>query len=944
MPALPRSLLFCLVVLRAWARCACALILQAVGEGGGVKLYRGGCFLKRSAIAWSLVLIGPVTGWARVHALDIPIEVDGSGSPRCVTLGVPLEAAGAQTTSAGDTPDVLLDVGELGVSGALAAQFRILQRDPLSGAIRWVQVSFLPAPNARRLALVRGHGAFGAADLAREDPEFIHVDTGVARFEVRKQGFDFLHRVVSKGRDLTAVVARPGGVVVLAAGTAYRSALDEQSEVVVEENGPVRAVIRARGVLRDTSGARHLGFTVRLLFERESAAFRAYVTLRNAELAALGPKSFDAAWVELPVALAAEREVEFGNRTGRPCAGFLGAGETAHLFQSDNRWRRDNRTGRILRYLATSRGLEVRIGEKVHNALGDPADVAAGWMRVSDASHAVLAGMRDLAPLFPSGLQVDPDRIAIDLFSRHNPQSLVFSWGAHETRELLFDFSPTTTPEEFLETLEAPPLARCRFEQYRRSGAVFGETRLVSVAQEASFFRELGHSWKLPELGDSDIEVQRQWSFRTTGGWNQFDRDLGYLLDFLRTGQRNFLEQARLGVVWKADQAVFHSDDFDYGERQYRISDVDVEEPDTFHGKGAGSTFDDEHAHWTSMLLYYFLTGDERIREAIEDYGEWRCYRAGNPDYGAIHGGALGHFRLWSRTLRDVALLYDLTGSERYGGALRRMCRALVETRENGTSRGRNLERGYFYFGKENDAKRRVHLFFLTEVHPPAVLAAMRALSKEDPLREELRDYLSGLAWFTLQEAEVGGPARGYPYGYYLTRPNLESGNRGDQTGVLLAHGYEMSGDPRFAQRAGELAWRVLEDQNMLRGSELQTHVRISCWLTRKETGAAFIDPDVHANPDGTWTLEWNAPHGAQAYIIKYGRLPLVENLDFDQVQRSYRVAPDVAMNFWAAHNLPGEPRPGAAGTHERYTTPVLPGGNWQFRIKVLLRVPTQMN
>ena len=198
------------------------------------------------------------------------------------------------------------------------------------------------------------------------------------------------------------------------------------------------------------------------------------------------------------------------------------------------------------------------------------------------------------------------------------------------------------------------------------------------------------------------------------------------------------------------------------------------------------------------MILYYQLTGDERVRAAIEDYGEYRHYRAGHPFWGAIHGGAISHFRLWSRAFRDVALLYEFTGQQRYLDAVRTMARTLTGTIESGTGRGRNLQRGYFYFGKPEDPRRRIHLFFLTEMNPIGVREAIRVLPSDDPLREELRDYLTGLAWFTLREAQISPNAKGYPYGYYSAESNAELGRRGDQTGILLAHGYEQTGNPEF--------------------------------------------------------------------------------------------------------------------------------------------------
>jgi hypothetical protein len=368
---------------------------------------------------------------------------------------------------------------------------------------------------------------------------------------------------------------------------------------------------------------------------------------------------------------------------------------------------------------------------------------------------------------------------------------------------------------------------------------------------------------------------------------------------------------------------------------QNGISDVDAPDPDTFHGKGAGSIFDDEHPHWPSMILYYWLTGDERIREAIEDYGEYRRFRAGHPYWGAIHGGGLNHFRLWSRAFRDMALLYEFTGEPRYLESLRTMAGALTGTIETGTSRGRNLQRGYFYFGDPEDTRRRIHLFFLTEIHPIAVREVLRVLPEDDPLRETLRDYLTGLAWFTLREAQVDPKAPGYPYGYYASEVNTETGNRGDQTGILLVHGYEQTGDRAFIDRARRLTWRVIEAQHELRASELSTHIRIHAWLHRDRTAIDLIEPDAERNLDGSWTLRWRVPRGARRYVIRVGRKPLVANLDFDQATRTYRIDPRNAMNLWAAENLADEPRPLPAGHLQEWRTAVLPEGWDHFAVQV---------
>jgi hypothetical protein len=112
--------------------------------------------------------------------------------------------------------------------------------------------------------------------------------------------------------------------------------------------------------------------------------------------------------------------------------------------------------------------------------------------------------------------------------------------------------------------------------------------------------------------------------------------------------------------------------------------------------------------------------------------------------------------------------------------------------------------------------------------------------------------------------------------------------------------------------------------------------LRIWRWLHRDEIGAALVEPQAAHNADGSWTLRWTVPAGATEYIVKYGPRPLVENLGFDPIRRTFGRDPATAMNFWAATNLAGEPTPGAAGTQETWRTPVLSPGDWHFKIKIL--------
>jgi len=886
-------------------------------------------------VAAALVIVAAMSappasaaGETRITVEVAPLVAAGEPSPgvvgRVVTAGIPFAPE-----------DGLRDTASLRMHGTPAWQFRVLQRDPHTGHVTWVLATFVAGPGAATVVRTPDGAAPAAPGLGRDCGDSLVVETGAARFTIRKRGFNVFERVVRDGR-MAVRPQRGGGIVVCTDGVRFESGLDLGSQAVIEEDGPARTTVRASGVLRDATGGASLAYTARLQFDRGRAACRMFVTLRNADRTPAQSRRFDAAWVEIPFVLEAPREV----RIGFPGDGFaadIDRDGRAHSYQADNTWLRHARTGGLLPHLGAEQGLEVVIDGVVHNALGARGDVAAGWLRLDDGKDALLAGARDQAAWFPSGFDVDGDRLSVELFSRHNrKRGLVFAWGAHETREIVLEWAASgADPAVFRQQLQSPPAGRCEWTRYRDSGAFSGERRLVSVEESAAFFAALGHRWQPPRITAKDLEQIRRYNFGTTGGPNQFDQDECLLLEYARGGNTGAFLQARLGVLFKADQAVMHSDDFDHGTLRNGIDRIRSDDTSAFNGRGAGNSFDDEHPHWVSLLHYYHMTGDERIREAIADYGEWRRFRAGNPVHGARAGGALHHMRLWSRCLRDMALLWETFADPRDLADLRTMATALVSTVEHDGSRGRNMQRGYFYFGNPLDPKRRIHLFFLTEMNALAVHEAMRVLPAADPLREELRDYLSGLAWFTLQEAQVTASARGYPYGYFAAAAN-ESGTRGDQTGTLLVHGYETSGDDEFLVCARRLAWRVAQDSHPLRASELATQVRIHRWLHRGATSALLVAPRVERHQDGSATLEWRSSPGARSVVVKYGGKRLVETLGFDPLRRTFAVDTATAMPFWAATNLCGEPTPAPAGTLQRWRTPVLPPGEWSFAVKLL--------
>ena len=93
---------------------------------------------------------------------------------------------------------------------------------------------------------------------------------------------------------------------------------------MIEENGPVRVVIRATGSHRDAAGNAYMNYTVRMHFYRGKSVVKAVVSLRNADLGASNGfatayKGFDAYEWRVPLSLEVERRVPHSGRMEAEC-------------------------------------------------------------------------------------------------------------------------------------------------------------------------------------------------------------------------------------------------------------------------------------------------------------------------------------------------------------------------------------------------------------------------------------------------------------------------------------------------------------------------------------------------------------------------------------------------------------------------------------------------
>ena len=163
-----------------------------------------------------------------------------------------------------------------------------LQSWPLAywpdGSVKWSAHALGPgAPVAQRYALVPVVAAArGAGMITQRDGEIV-VDTGALQCRVPRRGAVLFATLARAGRTRL----RDGELVVLTDGPSddeaatparkrYRS---EIAQVEVEQDGPVRAVLKATGTHRHADGITLLPFVVRLYFYKDADTVRVLHTL-----------------------------------------------------------------------------------------------------------------------------------------------------------------------------------------------------------------------------------------------------------------------------------------------------------------------------------------------------------------------------------------------------------------------------------------------------------------------------------------------------------------------------------------------------------------------------------------------------------------------------------------------------------------------------------------
>lgn len=917
-----------------------------------------------------------------------------------VRVGIPLaDSAGIKSSS------------QLGLSGASAGQFRVLGRWP-SGNIQWVLVDTLAdvraGENNTSISLTGGSGNFGGPPLAKEEMSAITINTEVAVFEVRKHRFDLIDQATDKDRVLVkpgsaglVIVGPPPDKTVCPCSTIYSSSNDPASSATIEENGPVHAVVRATGQLVDGEGHAYMRYTLRLHFYKGKARVRAVVLLQNADYGSSGSfasayKAFRSFEARLTPVLDKGRNFAFGLAHARESGTFRGE-ENAYLYQAysdkmehhqwsspDTRYRYAPRSY-IKRTLASQsqgrrqwsydqEGYAVVQGDETV-ARGGRSEYAEGWADLFDATGAgIEVGTYQMAAYWPKSLQFmnGGSEICIGIWPEQSlfgseGQEYYQSWPQYSMHTFYLNFHDSIrgdAGDEFKRS-QYPLIARAPASYYNETKALLYP--LVDPEREDGYFRSLGVICCIKDIASPF--VYRTYSWPGAGGGNQAEMRWSNLMLWLQRGHVARYVDAEHFYTFQTEQ-VFPRSDYDgsapFKWRERSDSELDPNGfPDKIMSlndnvgcdaeekKCGRNWIDSQHAHWYGMMDYYFLSGDEAVKDMIED-GASDVY--GNPNVRAVKNGSYWAARDVGEALMSdarLAMFYNSTGDPRNADRALLAGTTILSkqvwpelkasgfgTEQQGTSRTRGAQ-----VAIGNAHPEPFAMPFQQGILSEGLWEFLQAEGPAWPKYDFTFDLAEGIARWSLTEGwRTNGTGRGCKVGsgpayqIFIDHPNPALTPSCIQTvwfnfyNLAKRTGDEQLWADKFSQYIRHLNGNgsfYAEYGSIFEGAVVEEFLDPEPWQQ-------ITVPVVAERVDsGDYRLTWQVPTEAQRYRIKYSDKSIVEWLDFDPVTNQFGISPNTSVPWFSALSVSDPPTPSIAGSTQTYlATGLDPKVGWHFAVK----------
>ncbi len=618
------------------------------------------------------IAVAPSGASGNVIPLQLGAAPEATSIP--VRSGIPFPSG-----ALGSLTNLRLETGD--GSQEVPAQFDTLATWP-NGSLKAVLVQFVADVGASRgYRLVYGSGvtrtpASSALKVSQAGGNTT-VTTGPLRFILNAKGL-----LTSLWRDANHDGTFDPAEQVLGAGEffmvnafdglEYTASQAVAPEITLEEQGPIRAVIRARGALTSAGGTALIKYLVRYSAYAGSDKLDLEFSViddrveENVEPSpaprtlAFAAKGYGLRWAYLSDGPAQYR---FGLDKGGSASGTVNA---EHYLLQNGAFIFDNGEdqGHTFSYSGVGTGLR-----------------APGWVALDSGARHLALMVRDFWQQYPVELNVKANTLTAALFAERalggpadttlptqsgtryrRPNSFYFTRpGAAKTHQLRFAFGEAAPSSAAVAQLNGG-FQRHRLELvaspawYAASG-VFGDLNVGDPTASTGYSAMLLQDVYVPSLeqptpesvtrhdpddlgGDATVFGWRDYGDRLRAGWNDvvngvripsFYNDThiganGFLHEFVRTGEQRWFQLGEVSTRHFADLDVSHGPRKGYWDGAYAMGQQPAGE---IHAQGHANEDHQVrnmhwgHAHVSGLSDLYLLTGDKRSLEVLTEIANW---------------------------------------------------------------------------------------------------------------------------------------------------------------------------------------------------------------------------------------------------------------------------------------------------------------------------------
>ncbi len=573
------------------------------------------------------------------------------------------------------------------------------------GSIKWVLFN-MPAScesnmvNSYNVVFPVSRKESEEVKLIKETPENLVIDTGKIKFLVNKKSFRLFDKVWIDGKE---VVSQKSDLILKFRGSEYRSSLDKNYQLTVEEEGPYTVGLKAEGWFVNDRGKKFCKFLVRIKAYKDESFVRVFHTfiftgypenkLHYLYKGIRLPKNetIDEVSLELRVPGVMDNGV----------LTFAGDGKVMQLKGLDEK---------ISLLQKNDASYQVSKGK---NAIGS-GEKLEGWIDVSGGSNGICAVVRKLWQQYPKGFEIDEKQksLKIKLWPQEagqmdlrttektlGPEDVArgSALGLAKTHEIALYFHSgdykSSKARQMAQVLQEPPLVMANpawlfdskalgaLSDYAGGLNYFGQyedglERLFNWAdRQKKTFKWYGIfdfgdtlSWYRQQGYDDDDQYD-DWGWHPVGRWGWFNCEgvgthVGALLQFLRTGKYKYFEFGEDLARHIMDVDTCHFNTVAYDKRLKRIYQ-DYSQPGSMHRHSGdhwgGRNEEASHTNLNGILLYYYITGNDRALDVAKEIGEFFLKRPityfKHPD--------IAPNRAMANILMGEVALYEATGDQR---------------------------------------------------------------------------------------------------------------------------------------------------------------------------------------------------------------------------------------------------------------------------------------